>query len=78
MHVARCCTAEDLIAELERLVVIDGAPESLRCDNGPELIVNTLREWCRFSRMRISYTEPGSRWETPTSRASTVACVTSC
>ena len=44
MRVARTCTAEDLITELERLVAIYGAPASLRCDNGPELIANALRD----------------------------------
>ena len=65
MRVGRCCTAEDLITELERLVAIYGAPDSLRCDNGPELIANALRDWCRFSRIGISYIEPGSPWENP-------------
>jgi putative transposase len=63
MRVGRHCTAEDLITELEQLVVIYDAPASLRCDNGPELIANALREWCRFSRIGISYIEPGSPWE---------------
>ena len=65
MRVGRCCDAEDLVTELEQLVVTYGPPSSLRCDNGPELIANTLREWCRFSRIGISYIEPGSPWENP-------------
>lgn len=63
MRVRRHCTAEDLVTELEQLVLIHGAPSSLRCDNGPELIANTLRDWCRFTRIGISYIEPGSPWE---------------
>jgi putative transposase len=63
MRVGRCCTAEDLITELEQLVAIYGPPSSLRCDNGPELIADALREWCQFSRIGISYIEPGSPWE---------------
>ncbi len=35
---ARSCTAEDLVRVLERLVADRGAPETLCCDNGPELI----------------------------------------
>jgi transposase InsO family protein len=65
MRVARTCTAEDLITELERLATIYGPPSRLRCDNGPELIADALREWCRFSRIGISYIEPGSPWENP-------------
>src|SRR5436305_7273999 len=55
MRVGRRCTAENLITELERLVEIYGPPSLLRCDNGPELIADALREWCRFSRIGISY-----------------------
>ena len=54
MRVGRHCSAEDLIAELERLVAIYGPPSFLRADNGPELIADALREWCRFSRIGIS------------------------
>jgi putative transposase len=65
MRVGRCCTAEDVITELERLVIEYGPPSLLRADNGPELVANALREWCRFSRIGISYIEPGSPWESP-------------
>jgi len=65
MRVDRCCGAEDVITELERLIEIYGAPSFLRADNGPELIANALRDWCRFGRIGISYIEPGSPWENP-------------
>ena len=42
-----------------------GRRASLRCDNGPELIAWALRDWCRMSRIGISYIEPGSPWENP-------------
>jgi putative transposase len=60
MRVGRSCTADDLLVELDRLVDRYGAPSSLRCDNGPELIAWALRDWCRMSRIGISYIEPGS------------------
>jgi transposase InsO family protein len=37
----------------------------IRCDNGPELTANALRDWCRFSGTGTSYIEPGSPWENP-------------
>ena len=40
-------------------------PEFIRCDNGPELTANALRDWCRFSGTGTSYIEPGSPWENP-------------
>jgi transposase InsO family protein len=65
MRVGRRCTADDLIGELDRLVDLYGAPSCLRCDNGPELIADALRDWCRLRRIGISYIEPGSPWENP-------------
>jgi putative transposase len=41
------------------------APEHIRCDNGPELTANALRDWCRFSLTATSYIEPGSPWQNP-------------
>ncbi|CAA9456516.1 MAG: Mobile element protein [uncultured Rubrobacteraceae bacterium] len=40
-------------------------PSFVRCDNGPELTVNALRDWCRFTGTGTSYIEPGSPWENP-------------
>jgi hypothetical protein len=37
----------------------------IRCDNGPELTANALRDWCRFSKTGSAYIEPGSPWQNP-------------
>jgi hypothetical protein len=51
---------------LDRLVRERGTtPAFIRCDNGPELTANALRDWCRFSRAGSSYIEPGSPWQNP-------------
>ena len=79
MRVGRHCTAEDLLVELERLVDRYGAPGSLRCDNGPELIAWALRDWCRMLAHRDQLHRARlARGRTPTSRASTAASATSC
>ena len=57
--------ADRTVARLERLVAERGAPEHLRCDNGPELTANALRDWCRFSKTGSAYIEPGSPWQNP-------------
>lgn len=67
---AVCCErridADETVATLERLVAERGrAPEHVRCDNGPELTANALRDWCRFSGTGASYIEPGSPWQNP-------------
>jgi putative transposase len=49
---------------LERLVAQRGtAPGFVRCDNGPEMTANALRDWCRFSGAGSAYIEPGSPWQ---------------
>jgi putative transposase len=65
MNVARSTTAQDLVAILETLVAVHGAPVHLRMDNGPELTAHVLRDWCRTSGVRTVYIEPGSPWENP-------------
>lgn len=40
-------------------------PPVHRCDNGPELTANAIRDWCRFSGAGTSYIEPGCPWENP-------------
>jgi hypothetical protein len=51
---------------LERLVAErNTSPTFIRCDNGPELTANALRDWCRFSGAGSAYIEPGSPWQNP-------------
>ncbi len=65
MQVDRSITAEQAVSALQRLVDQRGAPENLRCDNGPELTANALRDWCAGARVVTSYIEPGSPWQNP-------------
>jgi putative transposase len=58
--------ADATVAALDKIAVARGGPPGyLRCDNGPELTANTLRDWCRFTGTGTSYIEPGSPWENP-------------
>lgn len=61
----RTCTSDHLVKVLEALVTERGAPGHLRCDNGPELIAFTLRDWCHTVGTATTYIEPGSPWENP-------------
>jgi putative transposase len=64
--VERRLDADATVAVLDRLVAgRQTVPRFIRCDNGPELTANALRDWCRFNRAGISYTEPGSPWQNP-------------
>ena len=65
MLVERSISADQAVAVLERLAARRGAPEHIRCDNGPELTAHALRDWCRFSRAATAYIEPGAPWQNP-------------
>ena len=63
---ARRINADATASTLEGIVARRGtAPGYIRCDNGPELTANALRDWCRFSGTDSSYIEPGAPWENP-------------
>jgi hypothetical protein len=50
MKCERRIDADSTVVTLDGLVALRGcAPEFIRCDNGPELTANALRDWCRFS-----------------------------
>ena len=50
---------------LEGLVSERGAPELLRCDNGPEMTAHALRDWCQLAGTGTVFIEPGSPWQNP-------------
>ena len=52
MLVERSIDADTVVATLERLVAERGAPEHLRCDNGPEMTAHALRDWCELLQDR--------------------------
>ena len=58
--------ADATVASLDKIVGARGGhPGFIRCDNGPELTANALRDWCRFGGAGTSYIEPGSPWQNP-------------
>ena len=65
MLVARSIDADTVVAVLERLVSERGAPELLRCDNGPEMTAHALRDWCVLSGTGTAFIEPGAPWQNP-------------
>ncbi len=55
------------VATLDGLIAARGtAPEHIRCDNGPELTANGLRDRCRFSETASARIEPGYHTSDPT------------
>jgi putative transposase len=66
MEADRSIDADKVVDVLDRIVREQRRrPEFVRCDNGPEMTSNALRDWCRFSRTGAAFIEPGSPWENP-------------
>jgi putative transposase len=58
--------ADTTVAALDEVAWMRGRrPDFVRCDNGPELTSNALRDWCRFTGAGPSYIDPGSPWQNP-------------
>jgi hypothetical protein len=65
MLVARSIDADTVVQALERLLLGRGAPELLRCDNGPEMTAHALRDWCVLPDTGTASIEPGAPLQNP-------------
>jgi putative transposase len=65
MLVERRIDADATVRVLERLVILRGGPELVRCDNGPELTAYALRDWCRLGHTGTAFIDPGAPWQNP-------------
>jgi len=45
------------------LFLAKGIPKFIRSDNGPEFIVQSVRDWITLVGSKTVYIEPGSPWE---------------
>ncbi len=48
-----------VIRILDELVAVNGRPEALRVDNGPELISDAFLTWCREREIEVRHIQPG-------------------
>jgi putative transposase len=63
IEVGRSIRARDVIAVLEYLFEVRGAPRFIRSDNGPEFIAEAIQGWLGQRGVGALYIEPGSPWE---------------
>jgi transposase InsO family protein len=63
IEVRRNLRGEDIVAVLDELTAIRGAPAHIRADNGPEMISKAVRAWCAESGTGALYIDPGSPWQ---------------
>ena len=63
IEVATSLTARAVQRVLNEVVVRSGPPHYLRSDNGPEFIVQALRQWLGHHGLQTIYLEPGHPWQ---------------
>ena len=63
IRVDRSIGSAKVIASLEWLFLLHGAPRYIRSDNGPELIAKALQSWLAERGAKTIYITPGSPWE---------------
>jgi len=63
IRTARRIRSDDVIHTLTELFVINGAPEHIRSDNGPEFTARVVRGWLERVGVKTLFIEPGSPWE---------------
>ena len=52
-----------VIEALSDIMIMRGAPEYIRSDNGAEFTAKKLRTWLEQAGVKTTYIEPGSPWE---------------
>ena len=51
--------AERVISIMEKVIFINGKPECIRTDNGPEFISEKFNVWCQANGIKHKYIQPG-------------------
>jgi transposase InsO family protein len=63
--VNRSIASIQVINLLEWLFLVQGVPEHIRSDNGPEFVAQAVQEWLAQRQCNTIYITPGSPWENP-------------
>ena len=63
IEVERHITGGDVVRILKGLMKVQGEPQHIRCDNGPEFVCAAMKSWLSSSRLGGLYIAPGSPWE---------------
>ncbi|MCA1677834.1 MAG: DDE-type integrase/transposase/recombinase [Actinobacteria bacterium] len=78
IKVGRSISAEQTVAALQALVAERGCSENVRCDNGPELTANALRDWCSSASLTTATSGRARRGRTRSRNRLTLGCAMSC
>ena len=63
METAEPFTSPHVLDALTDLFILRGPPEYIRSDNGPELVVQKVRDWIAAVGSKTAFIEPGTPWE---------------
>ncbi|XCI64411.1 IS3 family transposase ISMyma8 [Mycolicibacterium parafortuitum] len=63
IEVNRSIDADGVVAVLDRLALVHGAPHYVRFYNGPEFVAHAVSDWCRFNGAGSLFIDPGSPWQ---------------
>ena len=51
--------AERVVAIMEKVIFVNGKPECIRTDNGPEFISEKFNVWCQANGIKHKFIQPG-------------------
>ena len=63
IRVARRINSLGVIETMADVMLVQGVPEHIRSDNGPEMTAKIVRHWLAQVGAKTLYIEPGSPWE---------------
>lgn len=63
INVSRHQNGMSVIETLSDAMLMNGIPEHIRSDNGPEMTAKIMRDWLQAVGANTLYIEPGSPWE---------------
>ena len=63
IRAARHMRSDDVIHLFTELFALNGIPEHMRSDNGPEMTATAVREWLTSLGAQPLFIQPGSPWE---------------
>jgi putative transposase len=66
IHVDGSIRSKHVIAVLQRLVSVHGAPRHLRSDNGPEFVSKAILKWLADEQIDTAHIDPGKPWQNGT------------
>ena len=63
IHADRSIKATDVLRLLQEAIAMNGPPEYIRSDNGPEFIARVIQNWLGENNIKTIYIDPGCPWQ---------------